>query len=137
MRLIDFLAYFKKPSSFITKHNLYVATNGYNVSQEDVEKITENTILEWQAALNWIGTRHALEKYPSVVFFCEKPFTCDCLTGKLNGLYIDRALIIGYDHVLERTSLRHEIGHLLHASYFGNEVNAEKSHKFMLDYGLY
>lgn len=136
MRFIDFLAYFRRPNSFITSHGLMVATNGYSVKKEYIEKITENTISKWEAATNWIGVRHSVEFLPIVVYFREKPFEVQCHTCNLNGLFVNRGLIIGYDYNLQRTALAHEIGHCIHAHWTG-EISEKKSHEFMKEYGLY
>jgi len=128
---------FLKKITFSTRHGLNVITNGFDVPQNEIEQITEDTITKWAMVLRNHGQniticRSAVKNL--YVYFREFPIEHNTL-GKLAGYAIGDNVVVGHKTDLSRTAFAHELGHFIYREWTGTFENTN-CHAFMKQNGL-
>lgn len=113
--------------TFITKQQVGVMTNGFDVKQADAESEIDETIAAWDAACKFNKSAGALEG--AMVSFKTDP-VADAQGVKLAGFTIGNSCCVGWKADLKETAFQHELGHIIHIVYYGS-ANNDEAHKFM------
>lgn len=113
--------------TFITKQQVGVMTNGFDVKQADAEAEIGETIAAWDAACKFNKSAEALNG--ALVSFKTFP-VADRKTLNLAGFTIGNSCTIGWKTDLKETAFQHELGHIIHHEYTG-EYNNDACHQFM------
>ena len=116
--------------TYITKHDIAVITNGFNVKQDDVERLTDDTIKAWDAACDFDRSAKSLEGL--WVEFKTFPVKLHSKVGTFAGYTIGNNVVIGYKDNLIETAYQHELGHVIHKEFTGM-WNNDKCHEFMTE----
>ena len=124
---------FLKRITFITKHNIAVIANGFDVKQSDVEAKTDDVIARWNKACNWTKSAECLDGM--WIEFRQFPVVVHSVIGPLAGFLIGNNAVIGYRVDLDQTAMTHEEGHAIHEVFYGKPDN-DACHKFMADHNL-
>lgn len=118
--------------TFITKQDVGIITNGFDVKQLEVESEIDEAIKNWNIACNFDRSAKALDG--ALVSFKTFPVQ-DRTVLNLAGFTIGNSCTVGYKPDLKQTAFQHELGHILHKEYSGVYDN-EACHKFMKDHNL-
>ena len=120
--------------TFITKDNIGIITNGFNVTQNAVEPLIAETIAKWNTACKFDKAAEALDGI--VVEFKTYPVTPENRNfGTLAGYLIGAKAVVGYKDDLKTTAFQHELGHAIDHLYTGVWDN-DACHAFMRLNGL-
>lgn len=119
--------------TFITKHQIAVIANGFEVKQSDIESLTDETIQKWNTACNFDRSAKSLEGL--WVEFRTFPVDPHRTFGTLSGFTIGNNSVIGWKADLKTTAFQHEIGHTIHHEFTGEWSN-DGCHEFMAKYSL-
>ena len=114
--------------TFITKHQIAVIANGFDVKQADVEAETDELIIKWNTACKFDKAADALVGL--WVKFDTFPITDMANMGTLAGYTVGSSSVIGWKADLKDTAFQHELGHHVHHLFTGYWSNTE-CHKFM------
>lgn len=125
--------------SFTTKHGLHIIGNGFPVTKEKIEALTEHTLRSWDGVLypltcqDWLklGGKAINEL---IVSFEEFPIQHSTM-GKLAGFAVGDNVVVGFKDPLDSTAFEHELGHYIYKKYTGTFEN-ENCHAFMKENGL-
>jgi len=122
---------FIKTITFTTRHNMHVITNGFDVDQSEVEKITDETATLWENATKWKGCSKAVRKE---LFLVCKPYPVQHLAklDKVAGYTVGTNMIVGFkkDQPVADTAFAHELGHIIYYAKFKSWSEAD-SHAYM------
>lgn len=116
--------------TFITKHQIAVIANTFKVDQTEFEAETDEMITKWNAACNFDKSAGALVGL--WVEFQQFPLTLSGNNEELAGYLKGNNAVVGWKPDLKTTALQHEMGHAIHAVYYGS-LNNDVAHKFMTD----
>jgi hypothetical protein len=139
---VGFLIYryrFLSKISFTTRHKLHVITNGFEVTQSEIESITSSTLDSWAYVIA-MQTKEDYHKRLSdsieelFVIFREYPVRHPSL-GKAAGYAIGDNIVVGFIDPVAESAFGHELGHYFYAELTGKFENAA-CHQFMKENGL-
>jgi len=122
-----------KSVAFVTKQGIPIIKNEFDVKQEDVEMIIDETVKAWDEVLK----KNSLEVI-STLFVEFKPFPVHHWRDPkkaLAGMLIGKKAVVGYKPNLNSTALSHELGHEIHYDHIGY-YDAEVCHAFMKEHKL-
>ena len=127
---------FIKRITFTTTHGLHVITHNFPISQNEIEQITESTIVSWAGVLQTYGQntgmcREAVKDL--YVFFKDFPIINSF--GKFAGYAYGDVVVVGYKADLNSTALAHELGHYIYKEWMGTFENTD-CHAFMRKHNL-
>src|ERR1700748_1707569 len=118
--------------TFITKQQVGVMTNGFDVKQADAEAEIDETIKNWDAACNFNKSSDAVNG--AIVSFKSFPVE-DAEAVKLAGFTVGYSCCVGWKADLKETAFQHELGHIIHVVYYGS-ANNDVCHQFMKEHDL-
>lgn len=119
--------------TFITKHQIAVMANGFDVKQADVEAETDEMITKWDAACNFNKSADSLVGL--WVSFATFPIEDRRAIGHLAGFLLGNNCVIGWKSDLKITAFQHELGHCVHHKFTGVWDNSG-CHNFMAAHNL-
>jgi hypothetical protein len=120
--------------SYVTKDNLGIITNGFDVKQADIEALTADTITKWNSACNFTSSAVAIDGL--VIEFKTPPVTPENRNfGSLAGFLSGGKAVVGFKADLKTTAFQHELGHAVHHE-FTNAWDNDACHKFMAKFNL-
>jgi hypothetical protein len=120
--------------TYVTKDDVGIITNGFNVKQSDIEALTAETIAKWNAACKFTGSAAGVDGI--VVEFKNPPVSPDFANyGNLAGYLIGGKAVVGYKDDLKTTAFQHELGHAIYHEWTGT-WDLDACHKFMGANGL-
>lgn len=115
--------------SYVTKDTVAIITNGFDVKQADIEALTADSIVKWNAACQFDRAANGVEGL--VVEWKTFPVTPENRNfGTLAGYLIGAKAVVGYKSDLKITAFQHELGHAIYKEYTG-EWNNDACHAFM------
>ena len=119
--------------TFITKHQMAVITNGFKVTQADVEAETDEMIAKWNTACKFEKAADSLVGL--WIKFDTYPIDDMTSFGSLAGYTVGTSSVIGWKANLKDTAFQHELGHHIHHEFTGIWSNTA-CHQFMHDNNL-
>lgn len=115
---IDYLQEDWGEVTFVSQHNIYVASNGYDVDPDGFESEVDRVISLWQMAFAGEGINCDVNLSLDQIFvaYTSAPFYDIHYMngqGKLAGIsYLSLSLIrVGYTGDFQKSALGHELGH--------------------------